>query len=181
MREGLMKGKAVRLISADAQRIAASEQLRIYAAILGVPFQSAESMGALAQAVDSGPANALLLIDTPGLSPALFEGPGTELAYFFRQRQDIDVHVVLTATTGRNDMEKAANRFAAFRPAASIFTKLDETDSFGGLFCEAVRTTTPVSYFCDGQLIPENIEPAGADRLTESLVRQLPLLLQSAA
>ena len=70
-----MKGRPVRLISADAQRIAASEQLRIYAAILGVPFQSAETMAALGQAVDSAPANTLLLIDTPGLSPASLEGP----------------------------------------------------------------------------------------------------------
>ena len=176
-----MKGRAVRLISADAQRIAASEQLRIYAAILEFRFRAAESVSALAQAVDSAPANAILLIDTPGISPALFEGPGTELAYFFRQRQDIDVHVVLTASTGRIDLEKAANRFAVFRPAASIFTRLDETDSLGSVFCEAVPHGTPVSYFCDGQLIPENIENAGAERLTESLVRQLPRLLQSAA
>jgi flagellar biosynthesis protein FlhF len=181
MREGLMKGRSVRLVSTDAQRIAASEQLRIYAAILGVPFQSAESMSALAQAVETTPANTLLLIDTPGLSPALFDGPGSELAAFFRNRQDIDVHLVLTASTGRIDLERAADRFAAFRPSATIFTKLDETDSLGAIFCEAIRSGTPVSYFCDGQLIPENIAAATADRITESLVRQLPSLLQSAA
>ena len=36
-------GRAVRLISADTQRIGGAEQLRTYAAILGVPFQSVES------------------------------------------------------------------------------------------------------------------------------------------
>lgn len=179
--EGLMKGRPVRLLSTDAQRIAASEQLRIYAAILGVPFQSAESMSALAQAVDATPASAILLIDTPGLSPALFEGPGTTLAAFFRQRQDIDVHLVLTASTRPVDLERAANRFADFRPSATIFTRLDEADSPAAIFCEAARTGTPVSFFCDGQLVPENIEPASGDRLAESLARQLPRLLQSAA
>jgi flagellar biosynthesis protein FlhF len=181
IREGLMKGRSVRLISADTQRIAASEQLRIYAAILGVTFQTAESIAALAQAVDSTPADTILLIDTPGLSPALLDGPGADLAAFFRQRQDIDVHVVLTASTRQDDLKSAANRFGCFVPAAAIFTKVDETDSLGALFCEVVRSGTPVSFFCDGQLIPENIQPASKDPLTESLVRQLPEVLQSAA
>lgn len=179
--EGLMKGLPVRLISADTHRIAASEQLRIYAAILGVTFQSAESVAALAQAVDSAPANALLLIDTPGLSPASLDGTAADLAAFFSQRQDIDIHVVLTALTRQKDLEAASSRFAAFHPAALIFTKLDETELPGGLFCEAARTGTPLSYFCNGQLVPENIEAASTNRLTEFLARQLPVLLQSAA
>ncbi len=181
LKEGLMKGRRVRLISADAQRIAASEQLRIYAAIIGVPFQSAETMATLKQAVETAPDDGITLIDTPGLSPALFDGPGADLARFFRQCQDIDVHQVLTATMRQNDMAKAADRFSVFHPAASIFTRLDETDSSGTLFSEAVRSQVPVSYLCDGQLVPENIEPASANRLAESLVRELPELLRSAA
>jgi flagellar biosynthesis protein FlhF len=181
LKEGLMKGRPVQLVSADAQRIAASEQLRIYAAIIGVPFQSAETMSALKQAVDLAPEHGMLLIDTPGLSPASFDGPGADLARFFRECQDIDVHQVLTATMRQNDLEKAAGRFAVFHPTASIFTRLDETDSLGTIFCEAVRSNLPISYFCDGQLVPENIEPASANRLAESLVRDLPELLRSAA
>jgi flagellar biosynthesis protein FlhF len=179
--EGLMKGRTVRLISADTQRIAASEQLRIYAAILGVSFQSVESVCALAQAVDSAPTNSLLLIDTPGLSPASLDGTSAEFAAFFRQRQDIDTHLVLTAVTGPKELQAASNRFAPFHPSALIFTKLDETVSPGGLFSEAARTGIPLSYFCHGQLVPEDIEAATTNRLTEHLERQLPLVLQSAA
>ncbi|MGD1070270.1 MAG: hypothetical protein ABSB15_09025 [Bryobacteraceae bacterium] len=181
VREGLMKGRPVRLVSADAQRIAASEQLRIYAAILGVPFQSAESMSALARAAESVQDNTLLLIDTPGLSPALLDGPGADIAAFLSRRQDIDTHLVLTASMRQRDLENAVNRFEVFHPSALIFTRLDETDSLGAIFCEAARTRRPVSFFCDGQLVPENIEPATRERLTESLVRQLPSTLQSAA
>jgi flagellar biosynthesis protein FlhF len=181
IREGLMKGRLVRVISADAQRIAASEQLRIYAAILGVPFQSAESMSALAQAAESAQDNALVLIDTPGLSPALLDGPGADIAAFLSRRQEIDTHLVLTASMRQSDLEKTAGRFEIFRPSALIFTKLDETDSLGAIFCEAARTQRPVSFLCDGQLVPENIEPASRERLTKSLVRHLPSTLQSAA
>ena len=181
IREGLMKGRSVKLISTDTQRIAASEQLRIYAAILGVQFQIAECPAALAQAVDAAHASSLILIDTPGLSPALIEGPAADLATFFRHRQDIDVHLVLTASMRQTDMERAVARFASFQPAATIFTRLDETDSLATLFCEVVRNRMPVSYLCGGQIVPEDIEPATKDRITESLVRRLPGVLQSAA
>src|SRR6185312_4931571 len=181
VKEGLMKNRPVRILSADTQRIAASEQLRIYAAILGVPFQSVETIPALAHAIDATPANTLLLIDTPGLSPAALAGPAADLAGFLRRRQDIDTHVVLTAPTRQKDLEAANDRFAIFNPAALIFTKLDETESPGGLFCEALRTNTPLAYFCNGQAVPENLEAASTRCLTEALVRQLPLLLLSAA
>jgi flagellar biosynthesis protein FlhF len=179
--EGLMKNKPVRILSADTQRIAASEQLRIYAAILGVPFQSVETIPALAHAIDSAPANTLLLIDTPGLSPAALDGPAADLAGFVRRRQDIDTHVVLTAPTRQKDLERANDRFAIFNPSALIFTKLDETEAPGGLFSEAARTDTPISFFANGQGVPENLAPASTACLTEALVRQLPLLLLSAA
>jgi flagellar biosynthesis protein FlhF len=181
IREGLMKGRSVKLISTDTQRIAASEQLRIYAAILGVQFQVAEGPAALAQAVDSAHASSLVMIDTPGLSPALLEGPAVDLAAFLRHRQDIDVHLVLTASMRQIDMEKAVARFAVFHPTAAIFTRLDETDSLAALFCEIVRNKMPVSYLCDGQIVPEDIKLATRDRITEGLVRRLPGVLQSAA
>jgi flagellar biosynthesis protein FlhF len=131
--------------------------------------------------IDSAPANTLLLIDTPGLSPALFEGASTDLVGFLGHRQDIDVHLVLTASTTQIDLECAAKRFAGFRPSALIFTRLDETQSFGPIFCEVLRTGTPVSFFCDGQMVPEDIQSASGDRLAESLVPQLPMPLQAAA
>jgi len=67
--QGLARGRAVRLISADTQRIGAAEQLRTYAAILGAPFEAVESAAALAQAIQSAPSSALVLIDTPVTAP----------------------------------------------------------------------------------------------------------------
>jgi flagellar biosynthesis protein FlhF len=109
------------------------------------------------------------------------EGPAADLAVFFRHRQDIDVHLVLTASMRQSDMEKAVARFAAFGPAATIFTRLDETDSLATLFCEVIRNRMPVSYLCDGQIVPEDIQPATKELITEGLVRRLPGVLQSAA
>ena len=69
--QGIAAGRTVRLISADSQRIGGAEQLRTFAAILGVSFQSVESMAALAQSIDTAPAGSMILIDTPGLRPCI--------------------------------------------------------------------------------------------------------------
>jgi flagellar biosynthesis protein FlhF len=178
---GIAGGRAVRLISADTQRIGAAEQLRTYAAILGVPFQTAESMAALAQSIDSAPASSMLLVDTPGLSPALLSDLGGDLAALLGSRRDIDTHLVLTATARRSDLESAVGRFQIFRPSRLIFTRLDETDSLGAAFSVAARHEKPVSFFCNGQLIPEDIQPASRSVFVEALVRRLPEVLRAAA
>jgi flagellar biosynthesis protein FlhF len=179
--QGLSKGRPVRLITADTQRVGAADQLRTYASILSVPFQAVESVSALEMAVDSAPSNSLVLIDTPGLSPALIAESGASLASFISRRQDIDAHLVLTASARHADLEAAAQRYQMFAPSRLLFTRLDEITSFGAIFCEAARERRPISFFSIGQLIPEDLEPATKTRIVESLVAHLPEVLKAAA
>ncbi len=51
--QAIAGGNPVRLISADTHRIGGAEQLRTYAAILGVPFQAVENTTALAHAIEA--------------------------------------------------------------------------------------------------------------------------------
>ena len=178
---GLAAQRPVRLLSIDHYRIAAAEQLRTYAAILGVPFTLAETTAALAQAIDAAPPETLLLIDTPGYSAASIEESGQDLASFLRGRLDIDIHLVLTASMRQADLQRTVDLFQPFQPAKLLFTRLDETDSTGTMFCEAARTGKPLSFFSTGQLIPEDMEPATKARITSFLVRELPQALRAVA
>ena len=177
----LKLGRPVRFISADNLRIGGAEQLQTYAAILGVPFQAVESTVALAQAVDSAPSTTWVLIDTPGFSAAMQQELGGDLAAFLSRRQDIDTHLVLTASMHASDLRNTTDRFAAFGPAKLIFTRTDETTSAASIFSEAVRTQRPVSFLCCGQSVPEDIQAASKDLVVDSLVRQLPDSLQAVA
>ncbi|SPE23303.1 GTP-binding signal recognition particle SRP54, G-domain (fragment) [Candidatus Sulfopaludibacter sp. SbA3] len=179
--QGLAQGRAVRLISADTHRIGGAEQLRTYAGILGVPFQAVETMNALAQAVDSAPASALLLIDTPGYSPQLLQELGGDLAAFLTGRQDIDTHLILTASMRLEDLYHIAGLYEAFRPSKLLFTRLDETSSLAAVFCVAARRKKPVSFLASGQSIPEDLAPAAKERIVDSLVRQLPSTVEAVA
>jgi flagellar biosynthesis protein FlhF len=178
---GLLARRPVRLLSIDHYRIAAAEQMKTYAAILGVPFTLAETPLALAHAIDSAPPETLLLIDTPGLTPASMADSGRDLVAFLRSRQDIDTHLVLTASMRQADLDRAVDLFRVFRPSKLLFTRLDETDSTAAMFCEAARTSLPLSFFSTGQTIPEDLEPATKTRITASLALGLPEALEAVA
>jgi len=171
---GLARRRPVRLISIDNYRIAAAAQLQTYAEVLGAPFTLAETPTALAHAIDNAPPEALVLIDTPGYAAAAVEESGGELARFFASRQDIDVHLILTASMRLADLRRAVDRYERFRPGKLLFTHLDETDSSAAMFSEAVRTAKPLSFLATGQLVPEHLEPAAKERITRLLVPQLP-------
>jgi flagellar biosynthesis protein FlhF len=179
--QGLARGRSVRLISGDTHRIGGAEQLRTYATILGVSFEAVESIAALAQAIESAPPSALVLIDTPGYSAAMLQDMGDDLARFLSRRQDIDTHLVLTASMRIEDLYQTAALYDAFCPAKLLFTRVDETSSLAAVFCLAARRNNPVSFLCAGQSVPEDLEPATKERIVESLVRQLPSAMQAAA
>jgi flagellar biosynthesis protein FlhF len=179
--EGLARGRAVRLISTDTFRIGGVEQLRTYAGIVGAPFQAVESVAALAQAIESAPPSALVLIDTPGYSSTMLQDLGGELAGFLSSRQDVDTHLVLTASMRIEDLYRAAAPYEAFRPAKLLFTRVDEASSLAAVFCAAFRGNRPVSFFATGQSVPEDLEPASKQRVVASLVRQLPCGVEAVA
>jgi flagellar biosynthesis protein FlhF len=178
--QGLSLGRPVRIISADTQRIGAAGQLRTYADILGLPFQSVENVSALEEALGSIPSRTLTLIDTPGLSPGLLGDLGPELADYFTSRRDIDTHLVLTGTNCGEDIVRTAKRFDCFHPTRVLFTQFDEAHSYGGFYSAAVRLQKPLSYFSAGQLIPEDIEVASADFLLKPILSHLPELAHTA-
>ncbi len=163
---GLSARKPVLLLSADTHRVAAADQLRSYASILGVGFQLLETVGALAQAIEENRGKELILIDTPGLATAEL-ADADHLARFLSTRSDIDTHLVLSASMKPADLARMVDAFAVLRPDRLLFTRLDETTSYGPIFSEAARTAKPLSFFCAGQRIPEDLEAASRERVLD--------------
>jgi flagellar biosynthesis protein FlhF len=177
---GLASRRPVLLLSADTYRVAAAEQLRSFATILGVGFQVVETVAALAQAIEENRGKELIFIDTPGLAAgdvADFAG----LAQFLSTRSDIDSQMVVSSSMKSADLSRVVDSFEAFRPQRLIFTKLDETGSFGPIFNESVRTGKPLSFFATGQRVPEDLEAASRSRLAELILGGQGSRAQSAA
>jgi flagellar biosynthesis protein FlhF len=166
---GLAARRGVLLLSTDTHRVGAADQLRSYAAILGVNLHVVETTNALAQAIEENRAKELIFIDTPGLSQSELPGEST-LAHFLATRADIDTHLVLPAFMKPADLTRVVDGFGIFHPDRLLFTRLDETGSCGPILNEAARTGKPLSFFANGQRIPEDLEVAARERLLDLIL-----------
>jgi flagellar biosynthesis protein FlhF len=166
---GLAARRPAMLLSVDNYRVAAAEQLRSYAAILGVGFQLVETVTALAQAIEENRGKELIFVDTPGLAPSEMANYSS-LAQFLATREDIDTQIAVSGSMKSADLSRVVDGFECFRPQRMIFTKLDETSSFGPVLNEAVRTGKSLSFFTTGQRIPEDLEAATKSRVAELIL-----------
>lgn len=167
-----LSGKAkVALITSDTYRIAAVEQLRTYANILGIPLKviySSEEMEGVKEELENYD---LVLIDTAGRSHNNKE-----------QREDIqklmetipeeqrEVYLVLSATTKYKDLVKISQSYAEIIKYNLIFTKLDETDAIGNVFNIRMLTGAPLSYMTWGQNVPDDIGKTDAQKMAKQLL-----------
>jgi flagellar biosynthesis protein FlhF len=166
---GLTEHKRVQILTADTYRIAAAEELRSYAAILGIGFQVLETAAALEQALDEFRQKDLILIDTPGLCRSEMDA-AEDLAKVLGHHPGIDTHLVLPASMRAADLRRVSEQYGIFRPRKLLFTRLDETETFGPILSRSVRLGIPVSFLSWGQRIPEDLEPASVERLLDLIL-----------
>ncbi len=165
----LRHGKRVALITADTYRIAAVDQLRTYAGIIGVPLHVAHTPDQMAAAVDACTDFDVVLIDTAGRSPGDSQRLD-ELQTFLAAARPHQVHLVLASVASEASLLRTADQFARVGPSRVIFTKLDEAASFGVLVNVAARLSSRLSFVTTGQEVPDDIEPGRADRLARLIL-----------
>ena len=165
-RKALMEKKRVGLITIDTYRIAAVEQLKTYAKILDlqvqVVFTPQELPRVLAQMSDCE----IIFLDTAGRSHKNAMQM-SELKAFFDVGQPTSAYLVLSLTTKFNDMMEIIAEYEPLSLDTLIFTKLDETTTYGNLFNLAVLLQKRIAYLADGQNVPEDIGSADPFELTD--------------
>jgi flagellar biosynthesis protein FlhF len=165
---GLAARKSAHILTADVHRIAAVDQLRALAAILGIGCDVAETPRALEQLLREHASKEIVFIDTPGLAAAEMED-GAELAALLASDPEMDTHLVLAASMQPEALSRTADRYRMFAPRKLIFTRLDETWDYGALVNLPARLGLPLSFLCGGQEIPGDLEEASARRLLERM------------
>ncbi len=159
------------LVSADTQRVAGTEPLRSYAAILGAGFLAVDGARALRQAIDEHRGKEWIWIDTPGWSRSEAED-ARDVMSVLAADAEVDTHLVLPASMRAADIASAAARFEPCHPSKIIFTRLDECSSFGVLLNESARSGLPLSFLCSGPQIPEDLEPADKQRIASLILHR---------
>ena len=165
-RYGVHLNKVTQIVTTDTYRVAAADQLQTLAAILGALCDVIEPPSMLDRALEEHSDKDLVLIDTPGFGIDELS-QGLELVRAASACEDLDVHLVLSASMKPADVLRLAEAYSIFRPNKLIFTRLDETLDHSSLVEVAAHLNLPVSFLSTGQRIPEDIEPATRRRLAE--------------
>ena len=160
----------VALVTADTYRIAAVEQLKTYADLIGIPIEVVYTPQELRSALYRHQDKQLVLIDTAGRSPAN-QPQMAELEALLAVDENIEKHLVLSATTKFSDCLQAVQRFQPSKPQKYLFTKLDEASNLGTLFNLMFHAPKTMSYLTTGQNVPDDIELADPNRLTTLMLR----------
>ena len=168
----LLKNKKVCLITADTYRIAAVDQLKTYAEIIGVPIEVVFSSQEMREALERHKDKDLVLVDTVGRSPdnTMHLRELTELLGSYAESE---VHLVLSATTKLSDQMNSINRFSPAKVDKLIFTKLDETTSPGSILSILADVDIGISYITTGQNVPDDIEVAQPQKIAQMIVGEI--------
>ncbi len=149
---------ALGLITLDAYRVAAHEQLRSYGRILGTPVHLAQDAATLRELLASMKNRRLVLIDTGGVGPRdarLAEMLAT-LALAASGAQKVQPVLLLNAASHAESLEDTARAWRAGEAAGCILTKLDEAARIGGALDCAMRHKLTLLGLTNGQRVPED-------------------------
>jgi len=159
----------VGVITTDTYRIAAVEQLKTYAEILSVPLTVVYAPEEMADALKTYEQCDIVFIDTAGRSPS---DPALEpeVLSLIRESGADEAHLVLSATTSFAGCLHILKSYSFLKDFKLLFTKLDETPTWGTLLNLKFLTDRMISYMAAGQMVPDDIEVANTGKIARHLM-----------
>jgi flagellar biosynthesis protein FlhF len=159
------------LITLDAYRVAAHEQLRAYGRILGVPVHTAHDRASLDDLLELLSGKKMVLIDTAGMAQR--DARTRELLEMLSHRSVNRLLVVNAAAQGET-IEDVLNAYRAASCRGVILSKLDEAVKLGPALDAMIRHKLKVLAVANGQRVPEDWHRLSAHALVQQALRSAP-------
>jgi len=170
----MRRKKRVGLITIDTYRIAAVDQLRTYAQIIGVSLEVVMTPPEMRTALDRFADCDVVLIDTTGRSQA-DEVSIHQLRLFLAEAAPDETHLVLSMASHPRVMQAAIDSFGALGADRLLLTKLDESIGLGVMLSCVEKASLQLSYVTTGQNVPRDIEVGAARRLADRILTKASL------
>ena len=164
--------KKVAFITADTYRIAATEQLQVYANILDAPMAIVYSQAELNDSIAKFEDYDLVFVDTAGFSHKN-EKQRNDMKTLLggvSEEYNKEVYLVLSATTKYMDLLDIVDSYREIADYKLIFTKLDETTTYGNLLNIKSYSGADLSYTTNGQNVPDDIEVFDTQKIVKKLL-----------
>jgi flagellar biosynthesis protein FlhF len=159
------------LITLDAYRVAAHEQLRAYGRILGVPVHTAHDRASLDDLLELLAGKKMVLIDTAGMAQR--DARTRELLEMLSHRSVNRLLVVNAAAQGET-IEDVLNAYRAASCRGVILSKVDEAVKLGPALDAMIRHKLKVVAVANGQRVPEDWHRLSAHALVQQALRSAP-------
>ena len=159
------------LITLDAYRVAAHEQLRAYGRILGVPVHTAHDRASLDDLLELLAGKKMVLIDTAGMAQR--DARTRELLEMLSHRSVNRLLVVNAAAQGET-IEDVLNAYRAASCRGVILSKVDEAVKLGPALDAMIRHKLKVLAVANGQRVPEDWHRLSAHALVQQALRSAP-------
>jgi flagellar biosynthesis protein FlhF len=156
--------KKVGLLTTDTFRVAAVDQLKTYAGILNVPIGIIRRDEDMTSAFNQQEDRDLILIDTTGRNyrdPVYVD----EMKELFRIIPVDETFLVLPMTGKISDLYGLAKAFESVQFDKFLFTKMDETSTYGAVIELLDRCRHQLSYIATGQNVPDDLEVASLQKI----------------
>jgi flagellar biosynthesis protein FlhF len=162
-------GKEVGVITNDTYRIAATEQIKRVAQIVGVPVRICRDSREIEAAAAEFANRDLVLIDTAGRSQKNSRHLA-ELQHVLAAVKPDETHLVVSMTTHPETMLDVIQNFSTCAFDRIVLTKMDEAVKVGLVLDVMSRIQKELSFITTGQEIPRDIEIADSGRLASLIL-----------
>ena len=170
----------VGIITLDSFRVGAIEQLKAYSNLMRLPLEVVKRPDELGEAIRRLKDCHYILIDTAGGSQ--YDVDKIELINQYQQHLNeipIEKMLVLPANVKTSDLQEIYHNYSALHIHNLIFTKLDETISYGSLISFAHKTKKSICYLSVGQNVPDDLIEANSNYLIDCFINKHPSVKQN--
>ncbi len=165
------ENRKVALITTDVLKVGASDQMRIYAQILNVPFaiirQKTDWDKIMAQLSNYDQ----ILVDFSGVSLKSMEEISLIRNLLPPDHLNPQIHLVLSCLAKDSDLTEIGKRYKVTNFQDVIFTGLDESNQHGSIYNFMKRFSTPLHSFGIGTRVPEDFEMATKERVLDLIFK----------
>jgi flagellar biosynthesis protein FlhF len=156
------------LITLDAYRVGAQEQLRTYGRILGVPVHTAHDRASLDDLLELLSGKRMVLIDTAGMAQR--DARTRELLEMLSHRS-INKLLVLNASAQGETIEDQIAAYAGTLCRGIVLSKLDEAVKLAPALDSCLRHKLKVLAVANGQRVPEDWHRLSANALVQRALK----------
>jgi flagellar biosynthesis protein FlhF len=158
------------LITLDAYRVAAHEQLRAYGRILGVPVHTAHDRASLEDLLELLAGKKMVLIDTAGMAQR--DSRTRDLLDMLSHRS-IQRLLVVNASAQGETIEDQLAAYNAGGCRGVVLSKIDEAVKLGPALDAMIRHKLRVLAVANGQRVPEDWHRLSANALVQRALKNV--------